>query len=243
MANSSAEVAADNSILCENCGYTLDNLPPGGNCPECGQPIAASTLLDGRSSTAWESGQTGKLNGFLRTSSLAVFRPAYFFRHTTTRNLLLPALRFAQVYWFAAAAMFSLAAWWYECWYAQVLAGWPMLAAWWLLPMTAISFFGLWGITLLASRLTVWEGRYRGYRLPRIAVLRGLYHHAAHYFPVGLMAVLTTGGHLWLVQHHRLGPRMEDMYPWLLSGEVIVAAGYLFWTYWAAMRNMMYANR
>jgi hypothetical protein len=242
MANSSTEVAADNSILCENCGYTLDHLPPSGNCPECGQPISASTVQDGRSPTAWESGEVGKFNGFLRTSGLIIFQPSYFFRHITTRNPLWPALHFAQIYWMVAAISFSLAAWWHQHWYVQLLGGWQMLVVWWLLAMIAFAFFGLWGITLLASRLTVWEARYRGYRLPRIAVLRGLYYHAAHFLPVGLIAVLTTGGHLWLVEHHRLGSETADVYLWLLSGEVIVAAGYLFWTYWAAMRNMMYAN-
>jgi hypothetical protein len=32
-------------------------------------------------------------------------------------------------------------------------------------------------------------------------------------------------------------------YLYTLSGEVILAAIYLFWTYWIAMRNIMYANR
>ena len=32
-------------------------------------------------------------------------------------------------------------------------------------------------------------------------------------------------------------------YLYVLGAEVIVAAAYLFHTYWIAMRNMMYANR
>lgn len=33
------------------------------------------------------------------------------------------------------------------------------------------------------------------------------------------------------------------VYLYVLCGEVIVAAAYLFNTYWIAMRNLMYANR
>ena len=40
-----------------------------------------------------------------------------------------------------------------------------------------------------------------------------------------------------------LGVMSGTKYLYVLCGEVIVAAFYLFETYWIAMRNMMYANR
>lgn len=219
----------------------LDNLPADGNCPECGQPIAASTVADGRVPTAWEIERT--FAGFLRTSAAILLWPSYFFRHTTTRSPLMPALRFAQTYWGICAVLFVLAAWFHQRYYARMFIDWPFTSAWWLGPMVVVAFFGMWGLIYVAARLTVWEGRYRGYRLPTVAVRRGLYYHAAHAFPVAVMAALTTGGHLWLVTHQRHPPAsLAENYLWVLSGEVIVAAAYLFWTYWAAMRNMMYAN-
>ncbi len=30
------------ALLCESCGYPLDGLAPAGDCPECGDPVAAS---------------------------------------------------------------------------------------------------------------------------------------------------------------------------------------------------------
>ena len=96
--------------------------------------------------------------------------------------------------------------------------------------------------TALATRLTAWEAAYRGLRLPRPVVKRALHFHAAHYLPVALLTFLTVWGYRVLI--HRF-PSMDPSgtrYAYALCAEVIVAAGYLFSTYWKGMRNLMYAN-
>lgn len=237
-----ADVPAENSILCEYCGYTLDGLPIDGNCPECGKPVALSTTEDGRQPAEFDRPGKGRWLRFLRTAAGVTFRPSHFFRHTTARDEGSAAFTFAMVFWIVSAALFGAAAYLHSSWYAT-MTGWTFVRWPFLIALIVATFFGLWGITNLASRLTVWEARYRGYRLPRSVVLRGLYYHAAHYLPVGLVAFLTTAGYLFCYRRNLLGPTTADRYLIALSVEVVVAAMYLFWTYWAAMRNMMYANR
>ena len=103
-------------------------------------------------------------------------------------------------------------------------------------------FLTLCVTTPLAARLTTWEAKFRGYRLPLHVVRRGLDYHAAHYVPVAAVVAITVVGYRWLAIRCRF-PWSADMnYLYLLCGEVIVGAVYLFWTYWIGMRNMMYAN-
>jgi len=79
--------------------------------------------------------------------------------------------------------------------------------------------------------------------LPLAVVRRGLYYHAAHYLPVAIIAVATVIGYQVLLSRRVVGIATASNYLYVLSGEVIVAALYLFHTYWIGMRNMMYANR
>jgi hypothetical protein len=95
----------------------------------------------------------------------------------------------------------------------------------------------------LATGLTVWEAAYRGFRLPYPVVLRALHYHAAHTFPVALLVLLTVGGYSWLQSTGYFQVTSAPGYLYVLSGEVFVTATYLFYTYWIAMRNLMYANR
>ena len=67
-------------------------------------------------------------------------------------------------------------------------------------------------------------------------------YHAAHYLPVALVATSTVVFY-WVWQH------IDNMmlvylvrYLYVISAEIIIAAAYLFKTYWIGMRNMMYAN-
>lgn len=40
-------------LLCERCGYSIEGLPRGGKCPECGRPVAQS-LPEARRGTPWQ---------------------------------------------------------------------------------------------------------------------------------------------------------------------------------------------
>lgn len=238
MTRVAADVPSDTSILCEGCGYTLDGLPTTINCPECGKPVAESAVDDERSPAPFDAPGPGRIVRFFTTTAAALFRPSHFFRHTTARNSPRPALEFALIHWALTALLFGTAAWVHARNMGLTFVNVPFLVA-----LIAVCFLSLWGITHLASRLTVWEARYRGIRLPQGAVLRGMYYHAAHYLPVAVISLATTAGYLALTRRGVFSVETGTLYLWVLCGEVVVCATYLFWTYWAAMRNMMYANR
>jgi hypothetical protein len=241
MSRTAADIPADSAILCEHCGYTLDGLPADGNCPECGKPVTDSTAADGRQLIPWETKPS--VATFLTASGAVIFRPSHFFRHFLARGPKTPSRRFAMVYWVIGSMLFSIAAYEHQLWYARYYTDWSFVKPPLLLGLWAAGVVAFYGITLLAARLTVWEARYRGLRLMRDAVLRGLDYHAAHYLPVGLLAAITTSLHNFLIERRIIGSQTDTRYLWILSGEVVLCAMYLFWTYWAAMRNMMYANR
>ena len=92
-------------------------------------------------------------------------------------------------------------------------------------------------------RLTAWEANYRGIRLPLPVVTRGMYYHAAHYLPVALCAAATVLSFAVLLYNRLIDYQMLTPYLYVICAEVIIAAAYLFKTYWIGMRNMMYANR
>ena len=103
--------------------------------------------------------------------------------------------------------------------------------------------YGLLALTTsLASRLTAWEAAYRGLRLPRPVVQRALHFHSAHYLPVALLTFLTIWSNHVLIAKYPSIDEHAVHYLYLLCAEVILAAGYLFSTYWTGMRNLMYAN-
>ena len=237
----SPSLPAESDLLCERCGYTLNGLPPDGNCPECGQPVRASAFPD-RAPPAWESG-----HHFWATTAAVIFRPTRFFRQSTSRGDGAASARFGARNIAIASGLFALAASIHAQWLVDYNSGSPMAPAAQLLVFAvlwSLIFFALIYLTRLAARLTNWEASYRGLRLSVPVVRRALDYHAAHYLPVALIALATVITFRVLqVRHLSFGYEHVNAYLYTLSGEVVVGAGYLFQTYWIGMRNLMYANR
>src|SRR5206468_314982 len=96
------------------------------------------------------------------------------------------AKKFADAHWTLASAFFAVAAMAHGSWYVRFIGGvgWDFSSPLVFLLLMAGCFVSLMVTTYLAASLTAWEARYRGIRLPKRVVLRGLYYHAAHYLPV-----------------------------------------------------------
>jgi hypothetical protein len=248
MASTANSAPADTDLLCEKCGYILNGLNPEGNCPECGAPIAPSTIANPRQPSSWEQPQTGQAAAvrFLATTFAVVFQPTRFYRNITARDNPAPAQRFARIHWFLAAVLFGLTSWMHWAWYEQTIVKTPvpstLVSIGFLVELIAITLVLIVLTTNLAVKLTAWEGAHRGYRLPVRVVMRALYFHAAHFLPVALIALITVAGYSALESRGVFQQTSAVKYLYVLCGEVIVSAIYLFNTYWIGMRNLMYAN-
>ena len=241
MSRVAVSIPAENDLLCEACGYTLNGLPEDSNCPECGKPIAESAGVH-RTRPLWEREHAGFLRRFFSTTVDVLFRPTHFYRTLATRGSVGEARTFAMLHMLITALLVSRAIVGHSRWLglSGTLAKVQSTVVGLSMPLT---FAGLMLITLLAARLTAWEAAYRGLRMPRDVVLRGLYYHAAHYVPVAAIACLTVFGYRYMVDREITTLVTLPTYLYVLSAVVILGAVYLFWTYWIGMRNMMYANR
>jgi hypothetical protein len=239
-------IPPEDEILCEGCGYRLRGLPIDSNCPECGRPIAES-LGHQRLPPAWESSSQQPFNAFFRTTFQVLFHPTHFYQVLETRSLDPSARSFAAWHWIASSLISGLAVWLHLVWYAD-LAFWNVT-----LPILFLSFFIPLPILLMlvvtnhaAARLTAWEARLRGYRLPMPTIQRAMHYHAPHYLPPALLVLsIVAAMHLLAVSGVTgyYSPLAARNYLYSLSAAVIASAFYLFWTYWIAMRNILYANR
>jgi hypothetical protein len=229
---------AETDLLCEFCGYTLNGLDRSGNCPECGMAIAAS-VASRREPPLWER----KPKTFWATTFQVIFHPTAFFGGITARGDVHRAARFGHAHWLLASLLFGVAA----ATHASVV--FPMGSTEWKLgrggtvPFAAVSYFALWLTTRAAIRLTAFEARYRGIRLPTQVVSRSMHYHAAHYLPVGIAAAATVMIYASLLESRIVDVQTLTPYLYIICAEIIVAAAYLFKTYWIGMRNLMYANR
>ncbi|HSU66914.1 MAG TPA: hypothetical protein VLJ39_08590, partial [Tepidisphaeraceae bacterium] len=92
-------VPAETDWLCEGCGYTLNGLPEGGNCPECGKPTHESASQI-RVLPLWERPQGGSaVFRFFATTAQVIFHPTRFYRSFATRGSREHSLQFARIHW------------------------------------------------------------------------------------------------------------------------------------------------
>lgn len=229
---------AEISLVCEKCGYVLNGLDFEGRCPECGTPIGESSP-ELRQPPPWEQLNRSAPRGFIRTTHLVIFHPSRFFRALPTRDKINPAWNFCLIQYSIASVLFGWAIAAHLSSQGLRRGGTaPTVAAFAVLVTGSMIM-----LTGLAARLTTWEATYRGYRLPLPVVQRGLYYHAAHYIPVAMLVCVTTVSYAFLRSRGWISESRDTVYLYVLCGEVVLAAGYLFNTYWIAMRKMMFANR
>src|ERR1700733_2198554 len=156
-------VPAEDDLLCEGCGYTLNGLPLEGNCPECGKPIPQS-VGEHRILPAWEDPHRS-IRGFFVTVSRLLFAPTNFYRTLITRRNADDDAFFAVVNWSVASFFFAMAAMGHFLWFGGMY--WPMRIDRTIAPVPffAVAIFLIsMGTNWFAARLTHWEATYRGLR-------------------------------------------------------------------------------
>ena len=245
MAWSATSVPSPADILCESCGYRLNGLPEGGNCPECGAPMADSTSGTRCNDPAWETERR-----FWVTTAQVVFQPTHFYRTLRTRvgpQQHRAAYSFALRHWFLAGFLVALASGLHYSLTEPIgqsggLEHRIFLLFLWVAAITGVAGFAMMGVTHLAAWLTAWEAGWRGFRLPRQVVLRGMCYHAADLLPVALAILLIVIANRLLWTLGALGYDALVIYLIILSAAAVLGAVYLFWTYWIGMRNMLFAN-
>jgi hypothetical protein len=242
---SNTTVPAETDWLCEHCGYVLNGLNPGGRCPECGE-LTDESARSLRKPPAWEDPAAGHIVArFMQTSAMVIFRTKAFYRSLQTRADRTRSTAFARIYWLIVSIMLAVAGYWHLDWSMNISRNLSKGLTLLFIAAIAIVIYGSFILTTaLAARLTNWEATYRGYRMPTAVVRRGLDYHAAHYLPVAIVATLTILAFREFQLHFPVKSAEWGMrYLYILSGEVILSAGYLFMPYWTAMKNMMYASR
>ena len=243
-------VPSESDLLCESCGYTLAGLPDDGRCPECGSPVATSRP-ETRRPSRWEQRRT--VANFWRDSAAILLTPTRFFRSLATRDGFRSADGFLARHLILASILFTLAAAVHAnlvFYYGSTriasrgvgLVITPLMVLSAMVGLAVATLCVMTIITHVAAKLTTLEGTYRGYRLPYPSVLRVLCFHSACYLPVALLGLATTTGYSLATSRGWLSADTLVTYLYALSAEVVLSAGYLFNTYWRAMRATMWAN-
>jgi hypothetical protein len=245
MPSAVANIPAETDLLCEFCGYVLNGLPDGANCPECGHATADSApSLRGK--PAWE--RLGFLpTNFYKSTFEVLFHPYRFYRALGTRLDRNRSRWFGMIHIAIVSLLMGTTLFIHAGSFVYLPQGSSLHVVldsrvFGILLFSLATFLTLDFTSRVAARLTSWESRYRGLRLPLSVVRRGLDYHAAHYLPVAILSAITVIGYRVLVNRHWIDSRFDATYLYILCGEGVVLPLYLFWTYWIGMRNMMYAN-
>jgi hypothetical protein len=244
MARVKPDIPAASELLCETCGYRLTGLPTDGRCPECGAPVADS-LPSHRAPSAWEhAARWACVGAFVLTTANILLRPGKFFRHLSIHGRRKAAGMFREIHHLIVALLLGWTLRIHENFTQGGMANPQLLSAIFVAGAVG-SYIAMGLVGFIAALLTHWEASYRGLRLPLAVVRRALAYHAANYLPVALLGAITTTL-FWIFREpaaDRVGVyQLQILYLYTISGEVILAAGFLFWRYWIAMRNMMFAN-
>lgn len=187
------------------------------------------------------------MGAWFATTAQILFTPKAFFRRLSTTGRPHRTAWFGFVYRAVAAMMLGVAVAGhleFQRFGKLELLGakielFPLLS---VLSMVSL-FVVIQALSVVVAGLTAWEAAYRGLRLPKPVVTRALHFHAVHLVPPALVGMLTVLAYAWLARHDPMTAADWIMpYTYVLSGEVIVSSVYLFITYWAAMRSLLYAN-
>jgi hypothetical protein len=226
-------------ILCESCGYRLGGLPEAGNCPECGRPIADSTTRSPRRPPAWETKARNRGGTFFR----ALLSPRRFFSTLNLHGDTSRSRWFAAIFLGVATLMNAKTIIYHYANTTLLTISPPWLPPLWLAPALPVLIGLFWYLNLeLVAYLSAAEGKYWGLRLPRTIVRRALHYWTVHAAVVSIVVSFVPLAYLlMLVSTERAGLHFAA-YLYTLSGAVVLGAFYLFWTYWIAMKSIMYGN-
>jgi hypothetical protein len=250
MAFSRQTPPAEGDLLCESCGYLLNGLQarPDGHCPECGEPLSTSLDPSARKPSPIEVAWTPA--SFWQTTGSVLFRKRKFFRETRARAGDAAMVgRFGALHRIFAAALFGIAAaihlaftaenrGWLVRWELIHVAGIALAAC----VFSALAFGLLRFVTWSAERMTAVESKFWGMRLSPAMLRRAMNFHAANYLPVGVLAVLVTGGYRLALETDLLSAQWGVAYLVTLSAAVVAGALWLFESFVIAMRRIRLAN-
>lgn len=234
---------SEQDILCEDCGHVLTGLPEEAVCPQCGSPVDLSTRHSGRQQTDWEDYPS--MGNFLRVCVAVLLTPWRFFQQLSTsgdlasQDSFIFMVRLVSMVPLACAVAIHLS--WVDSISAHLWFGELGLVE--MVPLMGLGIYFLHkGVTVVAAWLTVWEASFLGMRLPYPVVMRTLTYHAVTFLPTSLVFSATIIGYHMLVRLGVLTLETAPTYLYVLAGEVVVAAVYLFYTYWLAMWSVRFAN-
>ena len=269
MARVAPSVAVEVDLRCEGCGYILNGLPAGAKCPECGRPAAEGRDRQRRRRPcAFEVAPS--VGSFVRTSAAVLLRPSRFFGSLANTGDGRRAAWFARWSRLIAAALFAVAACCdlgivasladrtytsFTTRFERALNFKPLFSVYDVHPFLLIPFGALvaaaayLAMALLAwaaERFVTWAATSRGDAAEPPGVRRALCFHAAHYVPVALVLAATAGAHLLLLDAGYLDWRSWDsstrVTRYVLAGEALLGAVYLYRAHRVAMRKMMYVS-